>query len=287
MTPILIADSGGTSTDWLMLRGDDRHAFSTPGLNPNHKPKAALLEILTQLVQPQLSQWRPPRLWFYGAGLAHPQRRADMTDLLVDNLTLSEPPRVHTDLEGAAIACFGESAGVVGILGTGSAAIRCDRGQVRERRGGLGPLLGDEGGGVALGRHLLRQLLNEGLPHDLAEACLAELGMTRAELIHFLAQTAIPYGFFAERAPFLARHRHHPEIQAILEHQFRFFLEHDLAPLRSDEIQVILMGGVAQTFAEELHLIDKGLNIFKQTPVCAIAENLRRITALGDYCEPP
>lgn len=64
--------------------------------------------------------------------------------------------RVLSDLELARAAAFSGGPGVILVCGTGSAAFGMEASGRRERAGGLGALLGDEGSGFWLGRALLR-----------------------------------------------------------------------------------------------------------------------------------
>lgn len=90
--------------------------------------------------------------------LRDPVRRAGF-DSAWSRIGLAGRPRIVSDLEVAYASATDEDTGVVLIAGTGVSAAKIARWQVRERRGGYGWMLGDEGAGVWLGRAAVRATL--------------------------------------------------------------------------------------------------------------------------------
>jgi glucosamine kinase len=66
--------------------------------------------------------------------------------------------RIVSDAETGAVGALGGADGIVAAMGTGSVFARVQAGRF-DQVGGWGPALGDEGGGAALGRRLLRECL--------------------------------------------------------------------------------------------------------------------------------
>jgi N-acetylglucosamine kinase-like BadF-type ATPase len=84
---------------------------------------------------------------------------------------------ILSDAELALDAAFGlDATGVVLIAGTGSIAIARDPGGLLDRTGGWGPLLGDEGGGHAVGLRGLAAVADafDGGPETMLSALAAE-----------------------------------------------------------------------------------------------------------------
>lgn len=69
---------------------------------------------------------------------------------------LAEKVRVTSDVEAAYRSALGDRPGVLVLAGTGSIALGRDRRRRWVRRGGMGPLLGDEGSAFWMGREYLR-----------------------------------------------------------------------------------------------------------------------------------
>jgi len=271
---ILIADSGGTKTDWL---GSDGREKQTIGLNPNQVDEASARRVLTEEVKPWL-QGQPEKIYFFGAGLGTELRKKQMDGLL--RLVFPQADiRTETDLMGAAYACLGRRPGVTGILGTGSVAFRYDGRAITERRGGLGYLLGDEGGGTSLGRSFLRVLLGDGLPGYLEQAYMEHSGLDRERLMATLYNHPQPQRFLAELVPLLARFRDRDSIRTLLLKSLLFYVEEVLRPLHCGKEPIVLMGGITRAFPELVaHACSKaGLHhatILEQNPIRMLAQFL-------------
>ena len=65
------------------------------------------------------------------------------------------------------LACYGNTSGLIGILGTGANTAYYDGTILHQKAPSLGYLLGDEGSGAHLGRLLLSAGLRDELPTDL------------------------------------------------------------------------------------------------------------------------
>ena len=115
---ILIADAGGTKTDWRLIDGDQVSQFQSAGLSLSLKEQ--FVENLPAEIPRQINQ-----LNFYGAGLAEPQDQEHLKDLLAQSFS-ADRIAVYPDTLGAARAVHGHAAGWLGILGTGSAAVYYD-----------------------------------------------------------------------------------------------------------------------------------------------------------------
>ena len=135
---ILIADSGGSKTDWALAgRTDDNNRcvlkVRTQGLNPFHQPKHVILKILEEELKPALQRavnqdrtfrgetdtdGRVSQIAFYGAGCTE-----SLAPIVSEALAAAFPTAevmVDSDLLGAAHAVCGSEAGIACILGTGA-----------------------------------------------------------------------------------------------------------------------------------------------------------------------
>jgi glucosamine kinase len=83
--------------------------------------------------------------------------------------------RIVSDAQTGAVGALGGAEGIVAAMGTGSVFARVQGGRF-DQVGGWGPALGDEGGGAALGRRLLRECLRA------ATGLRAETQLLRATL---------------------------------------------------------------------------------------------------------
>ena len=278
---ILVVESGGTKTDWALFdRQNAIKEIQTVGFNPSLTRKAEMIRALDTEIRPWLGGTKPEALHFFGAGLGRPIGQIEMRNLLKEHLVLTCPIHVQSDLMGAAYACLGTEPGVVGILGTGSAAFRYEHQSIFSRRGGWGYLLGDEGAGSDLGRTLIRRILEKELPEPLCAAYETFSGKDTGDLLSQLYSAEMPVHFLARQVPFLAEHQHEPSIRQILTERIELFLKTYLLPMvRSPVEKVVLCGGVARIFSDLVESLcrEHGLInafILKESPIRAIVRFL-------------
>jgi len=150
----LIADSGGTKTDWWgMDTNYQTHRFETPSYHS--------VQLTPKFIETQKKYWATHdidkcRLEFYGAGCLDKQQDKNMTDVL-KNIGF-ENVVVKSDLELAA-RVIGQNYVTIAICGTGSTVFDVQTNeQISNIRGGLGWEHGDEGGGFYFGKLLLNRL---------------------------------------------------------------------------------------------------------------------------------
>ena len=66
---LLVADSGSTKTDWVLLGETGRKSFQTQGLNPVLMSEEQILAILQCELLPELPNDGDFEVFFYGAGV--------------------------------------------------------------------------------------------------------------------------------------------------------------------------------------------------------------------------
>jgi N-acetylglucosamine kinase-like BadF-type ATPase len=180
----LIADSGGTGTNWAY--GNDKllGRFTTSSLHPrnlklfpdNEKENLKMLN----------KEFDFDEVLFYGAGMSSPENqqalRSFFDEIQVNSLIIG------TDALLAGLACCGLDHGFVAILGTGSILIEMNNGQIVSRVGGLGPEEGDEGSGYYFGK-LVRDYL---IKSDEWKAGWAELFGSKEQFLERYPSSANP-----------------------------------------------------------------------------------------------
>lgn len=161
----IIADSGGSSTNWAFCRKD-----------------GSVVYLETRSMHPKfLSQWMPEewdelaillgdvtaeKLYFYGAGCSQPVKQLELTTYLkkVGFATVE----VFSDTLAACRALCLAQKGTVAILGTGSVLLEYDGKQITHLIGGYGSLMGDEGSGFHFARLVVKDYLDDCLIASLA-----------------------------------------------------------------------------------------------------------------------
>ena len=72
---ILIADSGSTKTDWILISPRTRKEYRTTGINPYFMSKNEISQILSRTFD-NAQRKSIRKVFFYGAGCASEMRKA-------------------------------------------------------------------------------------------------------------------------------------------------------------------------------------------------------------------
>ncbi len=222
----LIADSGSTKTDWVLLRGNNIvKTVNTIGFNPYFQSKDQIsLEIVNNL-KPHILEFHNSitELHYYGAGCS----TFDNCNLLENVLTLNLNIRkilVQHDLLAAARALCKKNEGIACILGTGSNSCLYNGKTISENVPSVGYLWGDHGSGAQIGKTIVTYYfdgkLEQGLKHDF------ELeGYNREEILNNVYKKNMPSKYLASISKFAYKHKNHPQIIEILSMCFDSFFK--------------------------------------------------------------
>ncbi|MES2799659.1 MAG: hypothetical protein V4638_06555 [Bacteroidota bacterium] len=267
---ILIADSGGTSTDWCFVaENGERNYFSGNSYHPIHWGESFMQT--EQAFWSEKSNFLADEVYFFGAGCFAEEKAVRMKEML-EQLG-HQNVHVKSDLHGAGLALFAEKSGVFAILGTGSVAAYFDDGEVVELKGGLGYILGDEGSAFSFGRLLLKLLLENRLSTELTQEIHIAIG-DRSEIIskvysengrNFVANLALQFGASESK-----------EIQWIHELNITTFLN-SIESLKNLKKGIAFTGSYA---FHQRHLI-KEILIGKQVPIINVIQ--KPIEQITDY----
>ena len=116
---ILIADSGGSKTDWRLIDNSGAvNQANAPGFNPYYQPIDDLKKSVQELLLPKINE-EVNKIFFYGAGVSSVKNQ-----LTIKSAFLEFFPGAHIeigwDLLAAARALCGHEPGIACIMGTGS-----------------------------------------------------------------------------------------------------------------------------------------------------------------------
>lgn len=257
----LIADSGSTKTDWLLVDGGEEvKSVCTLGLNPVILGKHGMEEIIKKELLPTLTQYaQVEEIFFYGAGCT-PEQIPMVKDVLAVFFVSAHTIIVDSDLMGAARALCGRNKGVACILGTGSNSCLYDGNEIIQNTPALGYILGDEGSGSVLGRLFLNAILKGVLPHELRDEFLAEYDLTIPIIINKVYRQPMANRFLASISLFVAKHLDIQEVRSIVVANFRNFLRVNVKPYfhncsvedSSIEMVVNFVGSMAYYYKDEL-----------------------------------
>jgi glucosamine kinase len=249
----IVVDSGSTKSDWACIDHDGiKISTTTMGFNPYfHSPDKVYEELTKASFTDIIPINEIKQVYYYGAGCPDEIYRSKMKEGLTRAFKNAQV-EVNHDLLGAARATCGRSPGICGIMGTGSNSCSYDGKKITDNITALAHVLGDEGGGVQLGRLLLQAYFYRELPKDLEVAFEKKYPEGKDAIIHRV------YGegqnvHIASFAEFLIHNKNHPGARLLIDQAFSDFAKRHLKKYENwQELEVNLVGSIAGLLTEEL-----------------------------------
>ena len=273
---VAIVDGGSSKCDWIVLQDNGREYLraETAGFNPNAVAREFIATELRKNQPLMAAAGQLSHLFFYGSGCGSPHNRQLVSEELQKLFPLAEIT-VKEDLMAAAYAAYRGRPTIVCILGTGCNSCYFDGESVRKDVTSLGFLLGDEGSGCALGKHVLRRYFMKKLPTDLHDAFYERYRLTADDAIQQIYHNARVNAYLASFNAFVYDHRAHPYFQNMIFDELKSFLDFHVLPYpESRDAEVNFIGSVAFGYEKILHAAAAELNLTIGTIVQKPIESL-------------
>lgn len=260
---ILIADSGGSKTDWRLIDNSGSVGqANAPGFNPYYQPIEDLKKSVQELLLPKINE-DVDKIFFYGAGVSSVKNQ-----LTIKSAFLEFFPGAHIeigwDLLAAARALCGHEPGIACIMGTGSNSCLYDGGKITANVANLGWILADEGSGANIGRKFLVDYLREVMPEHLRNQFRERYPLSREEFLEKVYQQERPSAFLASFTKFIFQHLKDPYCYQLIYKSFAEFYENNVMKYENyQNLKVHFTGSIAFYFSDVLRQVanDKGITV--------------------------
>ncbi|MEM6317002.1 MAG: hypothetical protein AAF960_04990 [Bacteroidota bacterium] len=252
----IIADSGSTKTDWVLLNRDKgMESFSTNGLNPVLLDKAAIIsEIGATFSKGSLSS-KVNAVHFYGAG-CFDEPHCTIVESALQVIFPNASFWINNDLLAAARAICGTSEGIACILGTGANSCFFDGQKIVDNVPPLGYILGDEGSGTYLGKQLLRHYFYRELPPELERRLLADFSISKKKVIEAVYRQPNGNRYLANFAKWIIEQKKHPFVQQLLLNALDDFIKRQVLKYdRVREVPIHFIGSIAFFLQKEVKIV--------------------------------
>jgi glucosamine kinase len=260
---ILVADSGATKTDWRLIDTERKTstALFSEGLNPYFLTSAEIEKIIRAKVLPFVA--RVDEIFFYGAGCGLPVKAAQVKRAIDEIFPTARGAMVTGDTLAAARSVLQHTSGIFCILGTGSNACVYDGEKITSTVPSLGYMFSDWGSGTVLGKDFLSLILQEKISPAIKADFQETFKLDRVRILESIYNRPMANRFMSSFTPFIYKHAEEPEVQTILQDNFRRFFEYYV--LQYDEFlkfrKVSMVGSVAYHFKKYLLLEANQLGI--------------------------
>lgn len=263
---ILIADSGGSKTDWRLIKNDGTIGqASSPGFNPYYQSVDDLVKSVSEIVLPEAKQANETviEIYYYGAGVSSEKNQQSVRNVLHQFFPEAKI-EIGWDLIAAARALCGHEPGIACILGTGSNSCLYDGEKIVENVANLGWILADEGSGANIGKKFLVDYLRGQMPTELAEQFRARFPQSREEFLEKIYQQEKPSAFLGSFTKFIFQHLKEPYCYKLVYDGFSEFYENNVMKYPNyQNLKVHFTGSVAFYFSNLLRQVanDKGITV--------------------------
>lgn len=274
---ILLVESGSTKTAWLLL--DDFRIIKrleTSGFNPFYYRIQALDDIFANKVYPNIENFKPEKLVYYGAGCSTVEN-CDLIANIFKKTFRSIEVEVMSDILGAAHALLGNQAGIACVLGTGANVCLYDGNKIIHQVPSLGYFFSDEGSGAYIGKKFLTAFLHGDIPQSLHQKFLKTGSKSREEILQRVYKEDRPSKYLAEIAKFVGENLSHPFCTQLINQSFDDFIQQLLMRVPDyNEYQIGFTGSVAWNLQNllQIRLKKYGMNDFHfiEDPALALAK---------------
>lgn len=252
---ILIAESGSTKTQWCLIDTDRlEDLVSTPGINPFNLTSGEI-EGIIRPVAVGVDIYKLSNIYFFGAGCSTAKNKEKIKTALI-NVFRCRKIEVDTDLKAACLALAGDQPGLIGLMGTGSNSCIWDGISIVDNVPSLGYVLGDEGGGVSIGKQLVADFLKKQMPYHLRNRFAEKYDVTLEFVLERVYQMQMPNRYLAGYAPFVEEFIEDDYCRKIVFNQFKNYVERNILLYdKPEQYPLYFCGSIANAHADILEEI--------------------------------
>ncbi len=274
----LIADSGSTKCDWMIVGEHGNKIAKTMGFNPFFHTQEFIETQLQDNAELMSIKSAIKEIYYYGAGCSSSDRNQIIRTALSEIFTNASVVHVAEDLDGAAYAASGHNPGIVCIIGTGSNSCYFDGKQVHSRIPALGYVLGDEASGAYFGKIMVSNYLYNLMPSKLAVKFFDTYKEDKESILHATYNKPNANVYLASFMKFASANRDEPWIKQMIYDGIKTFAEiHITSHPEYKTVPVNFVGSIAYYFQDQLDKVANEMGFKVGTIV------KKPIEALVDY----
>ena len=250
---ILIAESGSTKTDWVLVNDENQITmYKTMGFNPFfHSSEFIANEIQNNKDFYEASK-NAERLYFYGAGCSSDEMN-NIVKAGLSKIYSNSDVTVDHDLLACALSTYKGEPAISCILGTGSNSCYFDGQNLREEVPAIAYVLGDEGSGSFYGKKLLRDYLYNQLPDSIQKDFESQFGNAKTEIFENVYMKPHANVYLASFMKFINRHYHHKYVIDMIKHGMNEFIKiHVCCYPEYKSVKTHFIGSISKIFEKEL-----------------------------------
>ncbi|MCL7753502.1 N-acetylglucosamine kinase [Polaribacter sp. Z022] len=225
---ILIAESGSTKCDWVLLNltKNETKKIRTKGLNPAILKKKELKKVISENKDLAKHKESIKSIYFFGAG-CNTTKNKNKVHLVLNSFFKNASTIVEEDTMAAVYATTKTQA-VVCILGTGSNCCYYNGSTIINRSTSLGYIVMDEGSGNHFGKELLKAYYYHQMPEELRIKFEEKYDLREKKVIKKLYQSKTPNKYLANFAPFVFENESYVFMKDLINEVMNTFIKNHI-----------------------------------------------------------
>lgn len=255
----LLADSGSTKTDWILLKNNETILkVFTIGFNPYFQNKDQIANAIYAQLLPHIAEVvdQIDKIYYYGAGCSNPENCAIVQQGIYSIIKVKNIYISH-DLLAASRALCQDKAGIAGILGTGSNSCLYDGKNIIENVPSVGYMWGDHGSGASIGKRFLSSYFHDELPNDI-KVDFESQGYHREEILNNVYKKHMPSKYLASISLFIGKHTNNEFVRKLLIESFEEFFTYQISKYtHSKKYPVNTVGSIGYVYKAFLEIAAK------------------------------
>lgn len=259
----LIADSGSTKCDWMLVdeQGKEIESFTTMGFNPFFHDEHIIANAIRNNPGLFASAASVELVFLYSAGCSSRELKL-VVERGLKHIFKQANVYVDHDLVAAAFATYNGKPGISCILGTGSNSCFFDGDNVSEEVPALGYILGDEGSGSYYGKKLLAEFLYHKLPKSISGILENQYKVTKKDIFENVYMKPHANVYLASFMKIFSDHRDNPWVVETIANGSRLFLQNHVQCFPNyRKVPVHFVGSIAYYFEDILRNVAGRMDI--------------------------
>ena len=284
---ILIAESGSTKCDWVLLdtTNNEQKRIRTKGLNPAILKKKELKKVISENIE--LSKYRDliNSIYFFGAGCSTSENNDNIHSVL-NSFFKNATSKVEEDTMAAVYATTNTPA-VVCILGTGSNCCYYDGTSIINKSTSLGYIVMDEGSGNHFGKELLKAYYYRQMPKKLRVLFEQKYNLKEKKVIKKLYQSKTPNKYLASFAPFVFENENHDFIKNMIYQVINLFIKNHILQYTKEleTVPLHFVGSIAfhgkDYISNQLNKYNLKASSYVQRPIDNLIEHIKKENSIS------
>jgi len=250
---ILIAESGSTKTDWVLINHNNQlSVFHTIGFNPFFHNDKLISKHIHDNVEFYNTCRDVEEIYFYGAGCSSEELNSVIKNAL-QGIFKKAKVNVEHDLLACALSTYENEPSISCILGTGSNSCYYDGNELIEKVPALGYVLGDEGSGSYFGKKLLTDYLYNKLPFEIKDDLECHFNISKAIIFENVYMRPNANVYLASFMKFITNHKENNYVSKMVENGMDQFMKtHVCCYDNYKEVKSHFIGSISALYENEL-----------------------------------